>query len=65
MQLFVQQIAMPEADCISAHQVRGTLWRNAGDYADDGALYHAVDAIDIEMEASSEIDVIDTPVVRA
>lgn len=38
--------------------LRGLLFRGGGDEQDDnnGSLYHIVDSIDIEMEASSEID---------
>jgi len=41
------------------NRVWGTLFRSAGDSAADASFYHIVDSIDIEMEASSDIDLVE------
>ena len=44
----------------AVNSVRGLLFRGAREEGEeDGSLYHIVDSIDIEMEASSEIDMTD------
>ena len=38
------------------NRIWGTFFKSQGDAAADASMYHIVDQIDIEMEASSEID---------
>jgi hypothetical protein len=43
----------------ATNRVWRALFRSQGDTAADASFYHIVDSIDIEMEASSEIDLVE------